>query len=100
MSEKQQQFYNWILGVAAGLVLLAVSGGVIFDRDVARDVADQGARIRNIENQIDAFRIDRRAGGIYSYNDAMRELSYRDQAIKRLEDRMDKAEGGSQRGPK
>jgi hypothetical protein len=89
MSEKQQQFLNWILGVAAGFVLLAVSGGILFDRDIARDVADQGARIKNIENQIESYRADRRA-----------ESGLRDQAIKRLEDRTDRIEGGYQRGPR
>jgi hypothetical protein len=89
MSDRQQQFLNWVLGVAAGLVLLAVSGGILFDRDIAREVSDQGARIRNIENQIDAYRADRRA-----------ELGYRDQAIKSLENRVDRVEGGSQRGPR
>jgi hypothetical protein len=100
MSERQQQLLSWLFGIFGGLVVLAASGGVLFDREIARQIADQGARIKNMENQFGTYVDDKRVNGTYNYSDAMKELNYRDQAIKRLEDRMDRIEGGYQRGPR
>jgi hypothetical protein len=85
-------FIRWVTGVVGGLVLLAISGGVIFDRDMARQLAEQGETLRSIQYQIDIFRADNRARGSFNRDDADRELHQRDLAIERLERRVTELE--------
>jgi len=86
------EFRNWILGIAAGLVLLAVSGGVFFDREVAQRVSTNEAQIKSINQQIEDFRVSQRLTGIYNRNDAERDFRLRDEAISRLEQRVDRVD--------
>jgi hypothetical protein len=85
-------FQNWVFGITAGLVLLAVSGGIWFDREMAQRLSQQDAEIRSIMGRIEDFKADQRFTGVYNRNDAERDLMLRDQAIEKLNQRVQKLE--------
>jgi hypothetical protein len=78
-------FFKWTAGVVGGLIILAVSGSIVFGVRVSNEVAKATQAIQGLESELDEAKAR-------SQTELLRELHYRDQAISKVERRLEALE--------
>lgn len=73
---------SWVLGIVSGLILVAIVGSIIFERDVARTLGEHEVQIKNL-----TIRIDERTLSRFTRDDFEREIRNRDRRLELLEQR-------------
>lgn len=80
-------FKSWVLGIVAGLILIAIVGSIIFERDVAKSLGEHEVQIR-----YNASRIDEKTQSRFTRDDFEREMKGRDLDRQRIERRIEALE--------
>lgn len=78
---------NWVLGIISGLILVAIVGSIVFERDVAKTLGELEVRI-----EYNAKRIDEKTLSRFTREDFEREMKNRDLDRTRLEHRIENLE--------
>lgn len=71
---------SWVLGIVAGLILIAIVGSIIFERDVAKTLGEHEVQIKYMADRINEKTLDR-----FTRSDFEREMKVRDAIMSRLE---------------
>lgn len=74
---------NWVIGIAGALIIMAVAGEIVANREIVRQLAEHEERLRTLD-----VRLNERTVSRFTREDADRELRSRDVAHDKLESRV------------
>jgi hypothetical protein len=87
MPEINGGFSGWVLGIVAGLILTAIVGSIIFERDVAKTLGEHEERLKYL-----SIRIDEKTASRFSREDFDREKKIIEGEQQRIDRRLNTLE--------